>query len=87
MGIVLTRLQIACSVIYMGQGAPREGSQMNTKIELTDTATREQLIQLYSEWSQISDACAPNISTTSAALARSAEIQAEITMLTKKVSA
>jgi hypothetical protein len=60
---------------------------MNTKIALTDTATREQLIQLYSEWAQISDACAPNIPTTSAALARSAEIQAEITMLTKKVSA
>ena len=87
MGIVLTGLQIPCSFIYMGQGAPREGSQMNTKIALTDTATREQLIQLYSEWAQISDACAPNIPTTSAALARSAEIQAEITMLTKKVSA
>ncbi len=87
MGIVLTRLQMPCSFIYMGQGAPREGSQMNTKIELTDTNTTERLISLHHEWAQISDACAPNIPTTSAALARSAEIQAEITMLITDVSA
>ena len=46
-----------------------------------DTNTREHLIALYSEWAQISDACAPNIPTTSAALARRAEIQAEIATL------
>ena len=46
-----------------------------------DTNTREQLIALYSELAQISDACAPNIPTTSAALARRAEIQAEIAAL------
>ena len=60
---------------------------MNTKIELTDTNTTERLISLHHEWAQISDACAPNIPTTSAALARSAEIQAEITMLITDVSA
>lgn len=71
----------------MGQGAPREGSQMNAKIALTDGNTTERLISLYHEWAQISDACAPNIPTTNAALARCANIQAEITMLITKESA
>lgn len=43
--------------------------------------TTERLIALHSEWAQISDACAPNIPTTSAALARRAEIVAEIAAL------
>ena len=30
MGIVLTGLQIPCSFIYMGQGAPTKGNKMNT---------------------------------------------------------
>jgi hypothetical protein len=46
-----------------------------------DTSTRERLISLHHEWAQISDACAPNIPTTSAAVARRAEIQAEIAAL------
>jgi hypothetical protein len=60
---------------------------MSAKIALTDTTTRERLIQLHSEWAQISDACAPNLPTTVAALARRSEIDAEITLLITQVSA
>jgi hypothetical protein len=59
---------------------------MNTKIALTDTATRERLIQLYSEWAQTSDACAPNLPTTAAALARVSQIEAEIATITTQVT-